>query len=69
MDGENRAGSSFCLWCLCGSRSCHSRLLDRVSVKIAGRCEKNASHSKKIKNRRATIEIIDPIDEIRFHDI
>lgn len=36
---------------------------------MIARWEVNASHKRKIKRRRAINEIMEPIDEITFHDV
>lgn len=41
--------------------------MGRWVVEITGRCEAKASHKIKIKYKRATKEIIEPIDETTFH--
>lgn len=63
------AGSSFLAWLLWGKMSCHSRLAERLNVKMAGRCENKASHRRKTKKRREIKEIADPADEMTFHDM
>lgn len=65
--GVKIAGSSFCAWSVWGRISCHSRLEDVWREKIAGRWEKKASQIKKIKNRRAIKDTMDPMEETVFH--
>jgi hypothetical protein len=56
-------------WCGRGRLLYHSFLVERLSVKITGRWEMRASHKRKMKNRRATNETTEPIEERAFQHI
>lgn len=55
------------LWKSKGRDSCHSKEVGIWDEEITPRCDEKASHSKKIKNRRATNETIEPILDTTFH--
>lgn len=46
--------------------SCHSRLVERLRVKMAGRWENRASQIRKIKKSREMNEIMEPREETAF---
>ena len=65
--GATIAGVSGILWKSGGSLSCHSKEVGIWDSPITPRCAENASHRIKMKNKRATNETIEPIEEITFH--
>jgi len=60
-------GCSGILWKSGGVRSCHSSEVARWDETIIGRWAAKASHRMKMNSRRATKEIIDPMDDTTFH--
>ncbi len=67
--GEKIFTISFCAWSGCGRESCHSRLVGVWREKIAGRWAIKASHIRKMNNKSAINDTIEPNEETAFQHV